>query len=169
MGRAELILVFGAIAIFGIFSLTILDMQIRTRISNVNRKYEDAAVSLAHSYLNMAGNEKYDERVNSDGKLPSGLSFTHVDSLGTETGEINPANYDDLDDYMDLTNDTLVVDIGGENIFNFTVNCTVYYVDHNGTEWVGSGSISDNKKIEFRLNSDYLPSEANFSRVISYR
>ena len=169
MGRAELILVFGAIAIFGIYTLTILDMQLQNRISNVNRKYEDAAVSLAHSYLNMAGNEKFDKNVNNKGMLESGKSFTPPDSLGPESGENNPIDFDDVDDYKGLQDDTLIVDIKGENFYRFRVDFSVNYVSYNGSNWQSSTGITNHKRITMRLNSEYLPSEVIFSRVISYR
>jgi hypothetical protein len=169
MGRAELILVFGAIAIFGIYTLTILDMQLQNRISNVNRKYEDAAVSLAHSYLNMAGNEKFDENVNSEGERKPGKNFTHPDSLGPESGEIYSADYNDVDDYNGLQNDTLIVDIKGENFYRFKVNFTVNYVNYNGSKWVNISGRSNHKKIKMQLKSEYLQSDVIFTRVISFR
>ncbi|MCF7885082.1 MAG: hypothetical protein K9M80_01185 [Candidatus Marinimicrobia bacterium] len=171
MGRAELILVFGAIVIFGIYSLTILDMQLQNRIANINRKYEDAAVSLAHSYLNMAGNEKFDEHVDSDGKLPPGASFTSPDSLGNESGETDLNSFDDLDDYIGLSDSTLSITFYDSDsiIYQFEVDFSAEYVNLVSGSWTTSANITNNKKLTMRINSDYLPSEVVFSRVMSYK
>ena len=173
MGRSELILLFGAIAIFGIYTLSVLQLQVNTRIANVTVKYEDAAVSLAESYYDLITNEKFDENVNNSNELESGESFTAPDGLGLEGAEniSQIENFDDVDDYDAITNYTLKVGTPGEktgianDTLEFVADITVEYVEKNGGVWQEALNATEHKRVEIKLNSDYLPNEITYSGI----
>ncbi len=123
MGQRELLLVLGALILFGLLRLSTNRYLIDQNESIIQREYEFYGISLAQSFIEEGKTKAFD--VNGTVNNPSEL--TQWNQLGPAVGEIYP-NFDDVDDYDNLS---LTDSIGRDE---FEVSISVFYVDENDPE-----------------------------------
>lgn len=123
MGHRELLLVLGAIMLFGVTMLSTNRYVVDQNESIIQREYEFYSISLAQSFIEEGKTKIFD--VNGAVSDPSEL--TQWNQLGPAVGETYP-NFNDVDDYnnLSLTDSTS----RGE----FDVSISVFYVDENDPE-----------------------------------
>ncbi len=161
IGRAELMILLGAIAIFGRFILTINTARFNTEFRVIAGEAQYVSASIAESVIDEASIKAFDQATTTF-FLHGGISgLTDPSFLGPETGELYP-NFNDIDDYHGLMlSDTV------SNGIQYTITASVGYVDENDWE-----TILNEKKLMKRLNvtvfSEHLPDTITLSRVFSY-
>ncbi len=100
MGQRELLLTLGAIAIFGLTTLSINRLALNNSTAIVNQQVELYALNLAQRLIEEAKTRAFDENViSSSPALPGGFTGT---PMGKGGGESYP-NFDDVDDFNGLT------------------------------------------------------------------
>ena len=115
MGQRELLLVLGAIILFGITMLS-TNRYVRDQTeSNIQREFEFYSISLAQSFIEEAKTKAFDEKV-INGTVNTPGQLTHWNSLGPDAGETHP-NFDDVDDYNGLT----LIDSTGRDEFDVSI------------------------------------------------
>lgn len=165
MGRAELLLLASAIVIFEFFTLTLTRMQLDIKLSNIEQKFDNFAISVAKSYLETMEVHAFDENINSDNSLPLGFvmpdSLTDLDSLGVDSDDFVQ---DDLDDFI-TSGFTGNLSIADSTYFNYTLICNVYYV---GDDLSVSATKTSKKRADVTIQNDFLDHDVEFSRIFSY-
>ena len=161
MGRAELLLVLGALSIFGWYSLTVNRSLLENSTRVMESEFEITAISLLQEVISEVGLKAFDEA--SVASIPASVpnDFTASTSLGSETGETYP-NFDDIDDYDAWTiNDTSTAEM------TYTITGEVGYV--TAADLVTLSSTRNTmKRLNLTLTSDYLTNDINLSYVYSY-
>ena len=127
MGHRELLLVLGAIMLFGLTMLSANRYIIDQNESIIQREYAFYSISLAQSFIEEAKTKEFDT-VLINGSVTTPDELTQWNALGT-AGESYP-NFDDVDDYnnLSLTDSTS----RGE----FDVSIEVGYVDETDPETI---------------------------------
>ncbi|MCF7822723.1 MAG: hypothetical protein K9N35_00980 [Candidatus Marinimicrobia bacterium] len=161
MGRAEMIILIGAIAILGRYSLTVNDALAGNEIHILQSEYELNAVSIVEGVFRQAWLKSFDENTVTGNPDSIPGSFTGASALGTESGESYP-NFDDIDDFNDLT-------IEGEatNGMTYSMKISVGYVDVSDKETF-LATRSSLKRMNVTLSSDYMRNDITFSRIYPY-
>ena len=161
MGRAELLLVLGALVIFGRFSLIVNNSLLESSTRVLESEFEITAVSLLQEIIYEAGLQAFDEASVSTipASVPAG--FTAAGALGSETGESYP-NFDDVDDYNGITiTDSTIAGMV------YTISAEVGYVSASDLVTITS-TLSTLKRLNLTLSSVYLPNDINLSYVYSF-
>ncbi|MCH7886539.1 MAG: hypothetical protein IIA58_01075 [Candidatus Marinimicrobia bacterium] len=162
MGRAELLLVLGALAIFVRFSLIVNNSLLDNSTRVLESEFEITGISLLQETISEAGLKAFDEAsVNSiPASVPGG--FTSSASLGPEGGETDSSMFNDVDDYNGLT-------MTGATIagMTYTISIEVGYVSIADLVTFSS-TLSTLKRMNLTLTSDYLSNDLNLSYVYSY-
>ena len=162
MGRAELLLVLGALAIFGRFSLIVNNALLDNSTRVLQSEFEITGISILQETINEVGLKAFDEA--SVGATPASVpdGFTAAASLGPEGGETDSSMYDDVDDYNGLT-------ITGTTIagMTYTITVEVGYVSIIDLVTLSS-TLSTLKRMNQTLASDYLSNDLTLSYVYSY-
>lgn len=160
MGQRELILVLGALTIFGMTILTANRFIVSQTNEMLEHEFEYFAASLAQGYIEEAKNMAYDENVinNTPSSLPTG--FTSAGSLGPNGGE-NYGDYDDVDDF-DGYSETINSGRG-----DFEVNIVVVYVDPSDPDNPTSAK-KYCKKMTVTVTNDMLDHPVILSQVFGY-
>ena len=122
MGQRELLLVLGALTIFGTTILTANRFIVSQNNEMLEHEFEYFAASQAQTYIEEAKNMAYDENVINNTPLSLPTGFTSAGSLGPNGGETY-ADYDDVDDF-DGFSETINSGRG-----DFVVEIVVAYVD----------------------------------------
>jgi len=161
MGKAELLILLGAIVIWGIFTLSVNKARFNNEVSIMQSQFEISAVGVANSYLEEAKSKAFDEIL--IGSTPSNLpdEFTEPGNLGVDAGEIYP-NFDDIDDFHNYT----VSDTTSEG-FVYTVSITVGYVATSDFDDF-SAIRTFYKRINVTISSPDLSNNLNLSRIYPY-
>jgi len=165
MGKAELLILLGAIVIWGIFTLFVNETRFNNEISIMQSQFEISAVGIANSYLEEAKSKAFDEILLSStpSTLPDTLpdEFNSPDNLGVDADEIYP-NFDDIDDFHNYT----VSDTTSEG-FVYIVSITVGYV---ATSDFGNFSAIRTfyKRMNVTISSPDLSNNLNLSRIYPY-
>lgn len=97
MGQRELLLLLGAITVFGTAALNVKRFTVDQNEAMLQRQFEIYAVALAQSFIEEAKVKKFDANA-TDPSSPDLNDFTNPPALGPEMGE-NYANFNDVDDY----------------------------------------------------------------------
>ncbi|NUN08264.1 MAG: hypothetical protein HUU54_03730 [Ignavibacteriaceae bacterium] len=146
--------------------LTTLAIRVNSTVlmsqeTSQNSKFGLAAISLATSEIEEASRLAFDENSN-DNPLTSVNSLTNVSALGKESGETNPSNFDDLDDYHNYsyTDSTQISAV-------FRVWFSVNYVNTASLNSVSS-SKTWHKRITVNVASPSMRDTVRFSSVFSY-
>lgn len=160
MGQRELILVLGALTIFGMTILTANKFIVAQNDEMLEHEFEYFAASLAQGYLEEAKNMAYDENVinNTPGSLPTG--FTSAGSLGPNGGE----SYDDYDDVDDFDGYSETINSGRGD---FIVDIVVVYVDPADPDNTSSTK-KYCKKMTVTVTNDMLNHPVILSQVFGY-
>ena len=162
MGRAELLLVLGALAIFGRFSLIVNNALLDNSTRVLQSEFEITGISILQETISEVGLKAFDEA--SVGSIPAAIpsDFTAASSLGPETGETDSSMYNDIDDYNGLS--TTGITLAG---MTYTITREVGYVSISDLVTLSS-TRSTMKRMNLTLTSDYLSNELNLSYVYSY-
>ena len=162
MGRAELLLVLGALAIFGRFSLIVNNALLENSARVLQSEFEITGISILQETISEVGLKAFDEA--SVGRIPASVpgDFTAASSLGHETDETDSSMYDDIDDYNGLT--TTGITIAG---MTYAITTEVGYVSITDLVTLSS-TLSTMKRMNLTLTSDYLSNDLNLSYVYSY-
>lgn len=165
MGRAELLLLASAIVVFEFFTLTLTEMQLDIKLNNIEERFDNFAISAAKSYLEEMELYSFDENLLSNNSLPIGFimpaSLTAPDSLGLDSSDV--IDESDIDDFI-RTQD-LITRIDDSLYFEYTLICSVYYVDDN-LEKVTTRTTK--KRADVTIVNDFLDHTVEFSRIFSY-
>lgn len=162
MGRAELMLVLGALAIFGRFSLIVNNALLDNSTRVLQSEFEITGISILQETISEVGLKAFDEA--SVGSIPAAIpsDFTAASSLGPDGGETDSSMFDDVDDYNGLT-------ITGTTIAGMTYAITTEVGYVSITDLVNlSSTLSTMKRMNLTLTSDYLSNDLNLSYVYSY-
>ena len=159
MGQRELLLVLGAIALFGITIFNTNRHIVDQNEDMIRREFEYYAISLAKSYLEEARAKPFfDESLNGGSPaVPAG--FTDPGLLGPE-GEVHP-NFNDVDDFNGYT----TIDTARSD---FSISIEVGYVD--GPNWGNFVNYKTRfKTMKVTVSEDlYLFSTVQLNGVYSY-
>jgi len=161
MGRAELLILLGAIVIYGTFTLSVNESSFENEMNMLQSQFELTAIAIANSYFEEARARNFDEA--SVSTYPTTLpdDFTAPGSLGAETGENYP-NFDDIDDYDDYTTTSTA-----PNGFDYTITVEIGYVtDSDVTTF--SGTRTFHKRMNVTISSQYLSDDITLSRLFSF-
>lgn len=161
IGRAELLILLGAIAIFGRYSLTINAARYNNDFRIIACESQTVAASIADGVIETAVTKGFDEATVST-ILSGGLtSLTEPNLLGAESGEVYP-DFDDIDDFNGLTmSDTAV------NGIQFEITSTVGYVSEDDPVNFQSDQ-TYLKRLNVTVSSEFIPEPVTISRVFSY-
>lgn len=167
MGKAELLILIGAIVIWGIYMVSVNEARFNNEISIMQSQFEISAVGVANSYLEEAKSKAFDEILLSStsstlpDSLPGKFTAPDPDSLGVDAGEIYP-NFDDIDDFHNYT----VSDTTSEG-FVYTVSITVGYVATSDFDNF-SAIRTFYKRMNVTISSPDLSNNLNLSRIYAY-
>ncbi len=161
MGRAELLLVLGALVIFGRFSLIVNNSLLESSTRVLESEFEITAVSLLQEIIYEAGLQAFDSAsVNTiPASVPGG--FTPAGALGSESGETYP-DFNDVDDYDGITiTDSTIAGM------DYTITTDVGYVTA-GDLVTFSSTQTTMKRMNLTLSSVYLTNDINLSYVFAF-
>ena len=160
MGRSELLLVLGALMLFGVTMLSTNRYMVDQNESIIQREYEFYAISLAQSFIEEAKTKAFDANViNASPPVPSG--FTGNGQLGPAGGEFYP-NFDDIDDYngLSLTDST--------SRGSFDVDIIVGYVKETSPDLIEVSQKTFYKKMIVSVTNPYLIQPVQLDFIFSY-
>ena len=159
MGQRELILVLGALTLFGLATLATNRYVNDQQDEMIQREYEYFGLSLAQSYVEEAKARAFDENtIGASPSVPSGL--TEGGGLGPEGGEAYP-NFDDVDDYRNYA--TTVTTPRG----TFNVAIQVRYVQAAAPNTpVNSKELF--KRMVVTVANDFMPNPVQTAYVFGY-
>jgi len=161
IGRAELLILLGAIAIFGRYTLTINNARYNNEFRIIACENQTVAVSMAESVIESAITKEFDETTVSTTLSGGTEALTDPNDLGAESGEEYP-NFNDVDDFNAVSfTDTTVTGIP------FTIEAEVGYVDTDDDENF-QASQTYFKRLNVTVSSDYIPEPVTISRIFSY-
>lgn len=167
MGKSELLILASAIFVFGIFTLSLTEMQLGITRHNVQQKIEYYLISEANSFLEKIEIHKFDDILNDDNSVPAGVEvpddFTPADSLFSEPSD--STGILDIDDFAGVYSDLSITIDDSTYWSNYRINCTIYYVDNNLSP-VSTQTIR--KKVDIELTSDLIDNTYRFSRVFTF-
>lgn len=161
MGRAEMIILIGAIAILGRFSLSVNSALANNEIHVIQSEYELNVVGIAESYFRQAWLKSFDE--NSVDGFPVDIpdDFTDDEDMGKDSGESYP-NFDDIDDFNKFTTtDT------ADNGLVYTVEISVGYITTDDKDNFANDPTTL-KRMNINISSDYLRNQVTLSRIYPY-
>ncbi len=162
MGRSELLLVLGALVIFGRFALIVNNSLLDNSTRVLESEFEITGISILQETISEVGLKAFDEA--SVSSIPASIpgDFTAAPNLGPETGEIDSSLFDDVDDYNELI-------MTGTTIAGMTYNIAIEvgYVSIADLDTLSSQK-STMKRMNLTLTSDYLSNDLNLSYVYSY-
>ncbi|MFA4838860.1 MAG: hypothetical protein WC703_05235 [Candidatus Neomarinimicrobiota bacterium] len=161
IGRAELLILLGAIAIFGRYTLTINSARYNNDFQIIACESQTMASSLADAVIESATTKEFDEATVS-AILSGGLSsLSEPTALGAESGEVYP-NFDDIDDFNGFSmSDTTV------NGIQFEISANVGYVNENDLVNFQSDQ-TYMKRLNVTVSSEHIPEPVTISRIFSY-
>ena len=159
MGQRELLLVLGALILFGLTMLSTNRYVIDQNESIIQREFEFYGISLAQSFIEEAKTKAFDENV-INGAVTVPAQLTHWNSLGPDGGETHP-NFDDVDDYNGLA----LTDNTGRD--EFTVSIEVGYIDETDPETILTIR-SYYKRMNVTISNPYLIQPIVLGFVFSY-
>lgn len=162
MGRTEMLVLLGAIAIFGRFTLTINSSRYTNEFWIIQAEAQSNATALAARYLDEATQRSFDEVTISGAFLSGGVSdLTASTLLGAESGETYP-NFDDIDDYGSLS-----LTVTGANGVEYQIRGTVCYVSRDNPA-AQQTTQTYYKKLTITVSSPFMTSSHTLSRIFSY-
>ncbi|NQT97976.1 MAG: hypothetical protein HQ562_09575 [Candidatus Marinimicrobia bacterium] len=161
MGRVEMIILVGAIAILGRYSLTVNSVLLSSELNVLQSGYELNAILICDNLFNQAWLLAYDQNTVLSQAKSIPASFTSANSLGSETGEVY-SDFNDIDDYNNYTATNTTVDG-----MTYTVSVGVGYVEINDKDTIVPIQTTL-KKMTVTVVSNYLRNDISFSRLYPY-
>ncbi|MCH8020576.1 hypothetical protein IH785_12015 [candidate division KSB1 bacterium] len=160
MGQRELLLVLGALILFGLTMLSTNRYVIDQNESIIQREFEFYGISLAQSFIEEAKTKAFDEKV-INGAVNAPGQLTHWNSLGPDAGETHP-NFDDVDDYNGLT----LTESTGRDTFDVSIEVG-YILDETDPETI-INSRSWYKRMNVTISNPFLIQPLVLGFVFSY-
>jgi len=160
MGQRELLLLLGAITIFGTAALNVKRFIVDQDESMLERQFEVYAVSLAQSFIEEAKAKKFDANV-TNSSSPNANDFTNTPALGPEMGETY-ASFNDVDDYKGFSK----TDSSGLGEFNVALQ--VGYVQEANPDVVVN-TRTFYKKMAVTVTHRFLKTPVVLNNVFGYR
>jgi hypothetical protein len=160
MGQRELLLLLGAITVFGAAALNVKRFIVDQDESMLRRQFEIYAVSLAQSFIEEAKVKNFDANV-TDPSSPDPNDFTNPPALGPETGE-NYASFNDVDDYDGFSK----TDSSGLGEFNVAIQ--VGYVQESNPDVVVNAK-TFYKKLTVTVTHYFLEAPIALNNIWGYR
>jgi hypothetical protein len=159
MGQRELLLLLGAVVLFGTATVTKNRYVVEQNESMLQRELELYAIALAQSYIEEAKTKAFDKNVvNTSSSLPEGLT---APPLRPDPGEKYPY-FDEVHDFNGLA----LAHSSGR--VDFHVSITVEYVEAINPE-VAANSATHHKKMAVTVTENsYLGYPVRLSHVFSY-
>ena len=161
MGRVEMIILVGAIAILGRYSLTVNSALLNSELNVLQSGYELNAILICDNLFNQAWLLAYDQNTVLSQAKSIPASFTSANSLGSETGEVY-SDFNDIDDYNNYTTTDTTIDG-----MTYTASVGVGYVEINDKDTIVPIQTTL-KKMTVTVVSDYLRNDISFSRLYPY-
>ena len=161
MGRVEMIILVGAIAILGRYSLTVNSVLLNSELNILQSGYELNAILICDNLFNQVWLLAYDQNTVLSQAKSIPASFTSANSLGSETGEVY-SDFNDIDDYNNYTTTDTTIDG-----MTYTVSVGVGYVEINDKDTIVPTQTTL-KKMTVTVVSDYLRNDISFSRLYPY-
>lgn len=161
MGRAEMIILIGVIAILGRYSLTVNSVLASSELNVLQSGYELNAILICDEFFNQAWLLSYDQNTVFSQATSIPASFTSANSLGPETSEVYP-DFNDIDDYDSYT----ATDTTADGM-TYSVSIGVGYVEINDKDTIVLTQTTL-KKMTITVVSDYLRNDISFSRLYPY-
>ncbi|PIS27824.1 MAG: hypothetical protein COT43_08540 [Candidatus Marinimicrobia bacterium CG08_land_8_20_14_0_20_45_22] len=161
IGRAELLILLGAIAIFGRYTLTINAARYNNEFWIIACESQTMAASIADGVIEAVAIKEFDEATVNTVLLGGLNSLTDPTALGAESGEVYP-NFDDIDDFNDFSmSDTAV------NGIQFEISTTVGYVSEDDLVNFQSDQTYI-KRLNVTVSSEHISKPVTISRAFSY-
>ena len=160
MGQRELLLVLGALILFGLTMLSTNRYVIDQNESIIQREFEFYGISLAQTFIEEAKTKAFDEEV-INGTVNTPGQLTHRNSLGPDGGETHP-NFDDVDDYNGLT----LTESTGRDTFDVSIEVG-YILDETDPETI-INSRSWYKRMNVTISNPFLIQPLVLGFVFSY-
>lgn len=160
MGQRELLLLLGAITIFGAAALNLKRFTVDQNESMLERQFEVYAVALAQSFLEEASVKAFDAN-GTNASSPEEDDFTDPAALGPEAGETYPA-FNDVDDFDGFAK----TDSSALGTFRVTVQVG-YVQEANPNLVVNTRTFC--KKMTVTVTQNFLPRPINLSQVFGYK
>ena len=159
MGHREMILLLGALVLFGLLMLSLNQYAMDQNDVIFEQELEFYAISLAQSFIEEAKTRAFDTTViNASPQLPSG--FTSFGGLGPDGGETYP-NFNDVDDFNNFT----FQDSTGRAVFD--VDIDVGYVESADPE-TGVNYETFYKNMTVTVDSPYMDWPVQLNYVFGY-
>lgn len=159
MGHRELLLVLGAIMLFGLTMLSTNRYMVDQNESIIQREYEFYGISLAQSFIEEGKTKAFDV-VLVNGSVSSPDDLSPWNQLGP-AGDENWPNFNDVDDYNGLT----LTDTTGTD--SFYVSIDVFYVEENDPETPANDE-TWYKRMNVTINNPYLTQPIVLGYVFAY-
>ncbi|NUM73180.1 hypothetical protein HUU40_02350 [candidate division KSB1 bacterium] len=160
MGQRELLLLLGAITVFGTAALNLKRFIVNQNELMLQRQFESYAVALAQSFIEEAKGKSYDDR-DTNPAAPKTYDFTAPAALGPEAGEIYP-RFNDVDDYDGFTK------IDSSGLGKFSVAIQVDYVEESDPNRVVNTQ-TFYKKMTVTVTHYFLDQPITLSSIQGYR
>jgi hypothetical protein len=160
MGQRELLLLLGAITLFGVAAFNVKRFSVDQNESMLRRQIEFYAVSLAQSFIEEANAKAFDAQ-DTNPSSPDPEDFTDLAALGPEAGEVYPG-FNDVDDYDGFFK-TDTTSLGA-----FKVNIQVGYVQETNPNVVVNTK-TFYKKAAVTVTHEFLKMPVNLNHVFGYR
>lgn len=160
MGQRELLLLLGAITLFGAAALNVRRFMVDQDEALLQRQFEMYAISLAQSFIEEAKVKKFDAN-NTNDSAPNTNDFTNPAALGPEAGE-SFGNFNDLDDYDGLSQP----DSSNLGVLNVTVQ--VGYVQEANPDVVVN-TRTFYKKMTVTVSHYFLDAPVTLSTIFGYK
>jgi hypothetical protein len=160
MGQRELLLLLGAIVVFGTAALNAKRFIVDQNESMLQRQFEVYAVSLAQSFVEEASAKTFDTN-GTNPSSPDPDDFTDPAALGPEAGEVYPG-FNDVDDYDGFTK----TDSSGLGAFK--VNVQVGYVQETNPNLVVNAK-TFYKKLTVTVTQGFLKAPVSLNYIFGYR
>jgi hypothetical protein len=160
MGQREMLLLLGAITVFGAAALGLKRFIVDQDEAMLRRQFEYYAVALAQSFIEEAKAKSFDAK-GTDPSAPDEDDFTAPASLGPEAGETH-ATFNDVDDYHGFAK----IDSSGLGKFNVAIH--VGYIEDPAPQLVVNHR-TFYKKMTVTVSHNLLAAPIALSNVWGYR
>lgn len=165
MNTGQMLLTSAAVVLLGITVLTVNRSFNQQGTVLEQTEVGVYAISLATSVVEEASGMAFDQAT-VDNSITSTSSLTNANNLGPESGETTSpattANFNDFDDYNNLTMGTRIAGVD-----SFTVKSKVYYVDPSMPNTVSSARTFF-KRIDVRVYGSVSADTISMSYIFSY-
>jgi hypothetical protein len=142
MNTGQMLLSVGAIVLLGTTVITMNRSSLQNGTILQQTQIGIYGISLANSTIEEASGKAFDQNTDDNAVSTTG-ALTSPSYLGRESGETDPSNFNDFDDYNNMTK---IDTVQGVDIF--TTKAEVYYVSDANPEVKVTGSATFFKRMD---------------------